>query len=106
MRKSKFIQVIASLVFIFLLIPLIIIVVPSFGTAATVQFPIPGVTLDWYLVVFQSDTFKQSFVTSLIVGLIAVVLALLIGIRAAYALEKGQLTSKNFLNGIFRSPTL
>src|SRR5699024_12266794 len=68
-----FIQVIASLVFIFLLIPLIIIVVTSFGTAATVQFPIQGFTLDWYLVVFQSDTFKQSFVTSLIVGLIAVV---------------------------------
>ena len=106
MRKSKFIQVIASLVFIFLLIPLIIIVVTSFGTAATVQFPIQGFTLDWYLVVFQSDTFKQSFVTSLIVGLIAVVLALLIGIPAAYALEKGQLKSKNFLNGIFLSPTL
>lgn len=53
MRKSKFIQVIASLVFIFLLIPLIIIVVTSFGTAATVQFPIQGFTLDWYLVVFN-----------------------------------------------------
>ena len=106
MRKSKLLLLVASMVFIFLLIPLVVIMVTSFGTAATIQFPIQGFTLDWYVVVFQSETFKQSFITSLIVGLVAVCLALLIGIPAAYGLEKGNFKGKNFLNNIFLSPTL
>ena len=48
MRKQKGLSVIAILVFLFLFLPLCLIVVTSFGTAAAIQFPIKGFTLDWY----------------------------------------------------------
>ena len=47
MRKQKGLSVIAILVFLFLFLPLCLIVVTSFGTAAAIQFPIKGFTLDW-----------------------------------------------------------
>ena len=46
MRKQKGLSVIAILVFLFLFLPLCLIVVTSFGTAAAIQFPIKGFTLE------------------------------------------------------------
>lgn len=61
MRKQKGLSVIAILVFLFLFLPLCLIVVTSFGTAAAIQFPIKGFTLDWYAKALQSETFMDSF---------------------------------------------
>ena len=58
--------------------------VTSFGTAA-IQFPIKGFTLDWYAKALQSETFMDSFKLSLLIGVLATVLALIVGIPASYA---------------------
>ncbi|WP_124057889.1 ABC transporter permease [Vaginisenegalia massiliensis] len=106
MKANKWISVIAIAVFLFLFLPLVIIVITSFGTQAAIQFPIQGFTLDWYRVVFESDTFVSSFWVSLGIGLVATLLALLIGIPAAYVLARYSHRSNRFLNQFFLSPTL
>jgi putative spermidine/putrescine transport system permease protein len=104
MKKSPFITTIGILVLIFLLVPLFITIITSFGTASTIQFPIKGFTLDWFLVVFQNEAFKTSLYISLLIGFTSVAVALLIGIPVAYFLARGQFKGKEALNQFFLSP--
>jgi ABC-type spermidine/putrescine transport system, permease component II len=106
MRKQKAMTMVAILVFLFLFLPLCLIVVTSFGTAAAIQFPIKGFTLDWYVKALQSDTFMGSFKLSLIIGVLATLLALIIGVPASYALARFSLKGRNFIKSFFLSPTV
>ncbi|EHJ57582.1 hypothetical protein HMPREF9318_00375 [Streptococcus urinalis FB127-CNA-2] len=106
MKKNKSITVISYLVFGFLFIPLLIIVITSFGTQASIQFPIKGFTLDWYSVVFHSASFIASFKISLITGVLATLIAALVGVPAAYALNRDHFKYKESLNSFFLSPSL
>lgn len=93
-------------VFAFLFFPLILIVVTSFGTEAAIKFPIKGFTLDWYANALRSESMIQSFFLSLRIGLLATVLALLIGIPASYALSRYSFKGKKLLKSFFLSPTI
>ncbi|MGX7075495.1 ABC transporter permease [Globicatella sp. HMSC072A10] len=106
MKNNWMIRLIAILVFLFLMIPLLIIVVTSFGEASAIQFPISGFTFDWYRVVFESEAFMSSFYVSLGVGLAATLLAIIIGVPAAYLLARYSSKTNAFLNDFFLSPTL
>lgn len=106
MRKQKGMTLIAILVFLFLFLPLCLIVVTSFGTAAAIQFPIKGFTLDWYAKALQSDTFMSSFKLSLSIGVFATILALIVGIPASYALARYSVKGRNFIKSFFLSPTV
>lgn len=106
MKNNWMIQLIAILVFLFLMIPLLIIVVTSFGEVSAIQFPISGFTFDWYKVVFESEAFMSSFYVSLGVGLAATLLAIFIGVPAAYLLARYSSKTNAFLNDFFLSPTL
>ena len=106
MKKNPVIFAAAMLVFAFLFFPLFIIVATSFGTAAAIQFSIKGFTLDWYGVVLASDSFMKSFRVSLFVGVGATLLAILLGVPAAYGLARFPSKWTRNLNGFFLSPTL
>ena len=41
----------------FMLTPLVLVVVFSFGRNALTSFPMRGLTLDWYRALFANDTF-------------------------------------------------
>lgn len=94
------------LVFAFLFFPLVLIVVTSFGTEAAIKFPIKGFTLDWYANALRSESMVQSFFLSLRIGLLATVLALVIGIPASYALSRYSFKGKKLLKSFFLSPTI
>ncbi|MEK4231053.1 ABC transporter permease [Solibacillus sp. FSL H8-0538] len=106
MRKNVGLRIFACLVFAFLFIPLIIIVVTSFGTSSTIQFPIEGFTLDWYSKVFKNESFMNSFALSLKIALFATVLALLVGVPAAYSLARHNVFGRNWIKSFFLSPTI
>lgn len=106
MRKQKGMTIIAVLVFAFLFLPLVVIVVTSFGKSATIQFPIEEFSLDWYKKALDSETFMSSFKLSLSIGIGATFLALLVGVPASYALSRYSMKSKNILKSFFLSPTM
>lgn len=106
MRKQKLMTLIAIFVFAFLFLPLILIVVTSFGTAAAIQFPIKGFTLDWYVNALSLKTMMDSFKLSLLIGILATVLALIVGIPASYALARYSLKGNQMIKSFFLSPTV
>lgn len=106
MRKNIGLNIFAGFVFAFLFIPLLIIVVTSFGTNSTIQFPIEGFTLEWYSKVFNNQSFMDSFFLSLKVAFIGTVLALLVGVPAAYSLARHNVFGRNWIKSFFLSPML
>jgi len=106
MRKNKVLLIFSIIVFSFLFIPLIIITVTAFGEAATITFPIQGFTLKWFWNVFQSPSFMDSLVLSTKLAFLATLIALLVGIPAAYALARFSIKGRELLKSFFLSPTI
>ena len=75
-----------ALVALVLYAPLVVVLLMSFATSTTL--PIRELTLSAYGDVFQSSGFLSAVATSALVALLAVVLALPIGVPAAFALAR------------------
>ena len=87
-------------------IPLLIIAVTAFGSKPTITFPIHGFTFDWFIKAINSESFQKAFILSMEIALIATLLALIVGIPAAYALSRYSIKGKKIIKSFFLSPTI
>ena len=95
------------LVYIGLLAPLVVVVAISFGPSEAFEFPPRGFTLHWFSEFFASKSFVDSFFrVSLVVGLLAAVLATLLGTAAAVALVRFRFFGREALETFFLLPLL
>ena len=76
------------LVLAFLFIPIVLIVLYAFNQSNIESWPIAGFSLHWFSVAFHDPQVRSAFLLSVRVGLVATVLALLLGSAVAYALYK------------------
>ena len=108
MKKKHHITlgVITFLVYVFLIGPLLIIMASSFGEQNALVFPGKGFTLKWYQQVFQMRSFINSAVLSIEIALAATAIALLLGVPAAYAMNRYRFPGKNLIKTMFLSPVL
>lgn len=106
MRKQRGLSIFVLLVFIFLCLPLIIVTVTAFGENPSIQFPIEGFTFDWFKKVFEISSFIDSFFLSLQISFLATILALAVGVPAAYALARYRTPKTAWLKSFFLSPTV
>lgn len=106
MRKKNIgLTILAFFVFAFLIIPLLIVVVTAFGESSTIQFPIEGFSLQWFSKALNTKSFVRGLITSLKISITGNVLAIIIGVPAAYALARGTIKRKMFFKNFFLSPT-
>lgn len=106
MAKNRLIAVFAWIVFAFLFIPLLIIVITSFGEKTVITFPIEGFTLAWFRTVFETRSFVSAFRTSLYLAIVSSLVALLLGVPASYALSKRKGKVSQALLSFFISPSI
>src|SRR5262249_2145189 len=67
-------------VYALLLAPLLVVIVVSFGSTATFDFPPAGLSLRWYRAFFASEMFVRSFFrVSQVIGLATAVVATIAG---------------------------
>ncbi len=76
------------LVLAFLVLPSLVVIPVSFTESAFLEWPPKGFTLKWYEDFFQSPVWLGAAWRSLVVGLAAAALAVLIGAPAAFVLVK------------------
>jgi putative spermidine/putrescine transport system permease protein len=77
-----------ALVLLFLFLPIVLIVLYSFNQSNIESWPISSFSLHWFSVAWHDPQVRSAFLLSVRVGLIATVLALLLGSAVAYALYK------------------
>jgi len=70
-------------VYVFLMLPIAIVVMASFNSTRALRFPPEGFSLRWYVAFFESEPFMESFRLSLVLGVAATVASVLIGTPAA-----------------------
>jgi len=102
MRQGRWLLVVAILTYLFLLSPFIVIFVVSFGQS--LAFPPSGFTVQWYEKAISMRMFRDAFKVSLMVGLIATLVALLLGVPAAYAIVRYSPKGRQYIEFAFESP--
>lgn len=75
-------------VYTFLLAPLAVVVLASFNAGAYLTFPPQGFSLRWYAHLFNSQPFMDAFAVSIRLGLLATVIATVLGTCTALYLVR------------------
>jgi putative spermidine/putrescine transport system permease protein len=94
------------LVYIFLTGPLIIVVGAALSDTTYLTFPPQGLTLHWFVRIFEIGAFRNTIITSLQIAFLSTALALAIGIPAAYALNRYRVQLPSWLSTLFVLPIL
>lgn len=94
------------LVYLFLIGPLVVIMAASFSDTNYLKFPGEGFTLRWYQQVFTMSAFAKAAKLSLFIALGGTAIALLLGLPAAYALNRYNFKGKDAIKTVFLSPVL
>ncbi|WP_061978173.1 ABC transporter permease [Aureimonas sp. AU20] len=93
-----------TLAVFFLLAPLIAILPLAFTSGIFLNYPIPSLSLRWFAELANSDVWRLAIVNSLVIGLGATVLAVVLGTLAALGLRSGLVPFGNALRTVFLLP--
>jgi putative spermidine/putrescine transport system permease protein len=80
--------VIAAIVSLLFFVPFVVVVATSWGSGQFIQFPPEGFSLQWYRSVLADPTWTGAFVLSLVISLLATIVALVLGIFGALAVTR------------------
>jgi putative spermidine/putrescine transport system permease protein len=87
-RAHAGLRVFVGLGMFFIYLPLVVIVIYAFNSSKILKWPPPGLTTQWFKQAFESEAVRESFLTSIEVGVVATALALLLGTLAALAVGR------------------
>ncbi len=73
----------------FLLAPMLVVIVIAFNDESVMRFPPRGFTLHWFANAFTYATFLRAIAVSIVLGAIATIVSLLLGVPAALAISRG-----------------
>lgn len=91
-------------VYIFLFLPIIMVVVMSFNASRYSVFPAPSWTLDWYRQAFEDERIVEALRTSALIALVSSVLATAIGTCTSIALARFRFRARNAVRATFMAP--
>lgn len=90
----------------FLIGPFLIVIFAGMSAGEALAFPPQGLSLKWYAKVFTVESFRASFALSLFLAIFGTLAALLIGIPAAYALNRYDLPGAEAIRTIVAAPII
>lgn len=93
------------LIFIFLYAPIVILMVLSFNKSKT-RSKWGGFTLKWYQSLFENDAIMQAFYTTIILAVLASLIATVLGTAAALGMSAMGKRTKSLMMGITNIPML
>lgn len=98
--------VVCGLIFLFLILPIFVIIPISFSSAKFLTFPPPGWSLQWYAKYFTGPKWLSATWLSVRVAGLTTVLATGLGTLAALGLVRGRFRGKGLIYGLVLSPMI
>ncbi|WP_223421604.1 ABC transporter permease [Tateyamaria pelophila] len=100
------IWIILGVTLTFLIGPFLIVILAGASAGEALSFPPQGLSLKWYAKVFTVESFRASFALSMFLAIFGTLTALLIGIPAAYALNRYDLPWAETIRTIVAAPII
>lgn len=98
--------ILTTLVYLFMHLPVVVIVLFSFSESAVLALPIKGWTLHWYREAFADDRLRMALGNSLKVAASATVLASLLGTLGAWAVQRYRFAGRALFRAAVILPIL
>ncbi|HEY5054001.1 MAG TPA: ABC transporter permease [Solirubrobacterales bacterium] len=87
-RSTRLLRIGIGIGLAFIYIPLIVVGIYAFNASAILEWPPPGLTLDWFPKAIENEAAREAFVTSIKAGLAATAIAILLGTLASLAVAR------------------
>ena len=72
----------------FIYVPLVVLAIYAFNSSNILEWPPPGLTLDWFPKAIENEFAREAFVTSLKAGVAATAIAIVLGTLASLAVAR------------------
>ncbi|MFW5941509.1 MAG: ABC transporter permease [Chloroflexota bacterium] len=93
-------------VYLFLYLPIVVIVVMSFHPDQFLTFPLPGFSLRWYFEFADDDLMIRALLNSLGLGFVTAIVSALVGTPCAIGLVRLNFPGKRFFNAFVMAPMI
>ncbi|MFP7478271.1 ABC transporter permease [Terribacillus saccharophilus] len=93
-------------VYLFLTIPVLVIILSAFSPTEYPQFPPTDFSVRWFAEVFRSEQWMQSLWSSTLVMVIVTPLTVLLGTMSSYALARLSFPGKGLIQSFIMSPLM
>ncbi|MES0883940.1 ABC transporter permease [Roseibium sp. SCP14] len=99
-------RLLTTLVYVFLFMPIIMVVVMSLNASRYSVFPVPEWSFVWYEKALEDETIGAALKNSLVIALVSAVLATIIGTTVSIALVRFRFRFQNLVRSAFMSPLI
>lgn len=103
--KSIF-HLLAGLVYLYLFLPIVVLVMMSFTGGSLTSFPPQGFSLQWYASFWQNRAAWDALQTSVLIALFNALLTVILGVLAAYGLVRFDFPGKKVLQSLIFLPII
>ena len=104
-RKTLF-RIVTTAILLFLIVPVIAIVPMSFSSGEYFIYPLPGLSLRWYVEIAQDPRWTRAFTNSLLVGFVSAAVATVLGTLAALGLARTKAAFARVAFAVLLAPML
>ena len=91
---------------VWLLAPIVIVVILAFSGDGYLHFPPSSLSLQWFARFFGDVQWQRAMLSSLLIGVIACVVATTIGFFCAYAFLRAEFPGKKLLLSLMLTPII
>ena len=96
----------AILVYVFMFLPVAVVVLLSFNASQFGSFPMTGFSLRWFVELWNNDAILRAFRTSIILGLLTAAISTTLGVLASLALVRYRVPGANAISTLLIAPIL
>ncbi|GJL80424.1 MAG: hypothetical protein DHS20C01_00580 [marine bacterium B5-7] len=106
MNGWSFIRLHAILIYLFMFLPVGVVVLLSFNDSQFGSFPMTGVSLRWFVELWNNDAIVRAFKVSFLLGGLTAMISTTIGVLASLALVRYEFPGKQFMSTLLIAPIL
>ncbi|MEW5422892.1 ABC transporter permease [Amorphus sp. 3PC139-8] len=95
-----------ALVYLFMFLPVAVVVLLSFNASQFGSFPMTGLSLHWFVELANNDAILRAFQTSIVLGALTAVISTTLGVLASLALVRYRVPGANLISTVLIAPIL
>jgi spermidine/putrescine transport system permease protein len=106
MKRPSVLKIVVFLLIGFLYLPLIVVALFAFNSSSNLSWPLHGVALRWFRLLFEDPNFSSAFRTSAEVAVVVALLSATIAAAAALVFNRVRTRATRLLQGLSLVPAM